>query len=272
MNGRLTKVALLTDSLTDQDRNVLKSLHQHRLFTTRQVQRLFFSDGENEQSNARLTRLRLAKLEGRGLTRRLARRIGGVRAGSSGQIWQLTALGSRLTMHLVGGDAARAREVFEPGEAFVRHMTSCSEAYVRLHEADGQGRCELLDYQAEPECWRSFTGPYGEPIWLKPDGFVRLGVGAFEEHAFIEVDLATHGRTAIGRKLGVYMSYGASGDGDASSRVLWLAPDRSRQAWLEKLVGELSPEIAAQHQVAKFDDVLPALLREHAITEEGEKQ
>lgn len=221
------------------------------------------------ESSARLARSRLVKLERKGLVSRLARRIGGVRAGSSGQVWRLTALGSKLAGFLAGEQTSRGREPFEPSEAFVRHSLSCGEVFVQLSEAARAGLYELLTFEAEPACWRSFVGEYGETNWLKPDGFVRIGIGEFEERAFIEVDLGTHGRAAVRRKLGVYGTFQFSGQDDASSRVLWLVPDETRRRWLGDLVRELPAEVAAAHQVVCFDELTRALLREPATTKGG---
>ncbi len=262
MNRSVFNLHQLSKSLTDEDLHVLSSLHSHRLLTTSQLQRLWFGGGKDEDSNARLARLRLSKLEGRGLTCRLARRIGGVRAGSSGQVWQLTALGSRLAIMLAGEEPARGREPSEPGEQFVRHTIECGEVFVRLTETARAARFELLEYQSEPGCWREFTGAFGQACWLKPDGFVQIGIGAFEERAFVEVDLSTHGRAAIRRKLGIYDAFLSSGHQDAFSRVLWLVIDVQRRDWLRALIGELPPERAAVHQVELLDDLVPALLRE----------
>lgn len=221
------------------------------------------------ESDGRLARGRLAKLEQKGLVSRLARRIGGVRAGSSGQVWRLTAPGSRLAGYLTGEQLARGREPFEPSEAFVRHTLACGEVFVQLSEAARAGEIELLAFEAEPTCWRSFVGEYGEASWLKPDEFVRIGVGDFEERAFVEVDLGTHGRAAVRRKLGVYGAFQLSGQDDASSRALWLVPDETRRRWLGELVRELPAEVAAAHQVVCFDDLTRALLRESTATKGG---
>lgn len=269
MNRSIFKLQSISESLTESDKQTLLSLFHHRLLSTPQLCRLLFSSGENRASNARLARSRLAKLEQKGLVSRLARRIGGVRAGSSGQVWRLTALGSRLSGYLSGEQMSRGRETYEPSEAFVRHTLACSEVFVQLSEAVRAGLIELLEFEAEPSCWRSFSGGYGETSWLKPDGFVRVGVDEFEERAFIEIDLATHGRAAVRRKLAVYGTFQFSGQDDASARVLWLVPDEPRCRWLEALVGELPADVAIAHQVALFDDLIQALLRETTSATRG---
>lgn len=271
MNRSIFKLQSISESLTESDKQILMCLFHHRLLTTPQLCRLFFSGGENRASNARLARSRLAKLERKGLVSRLARRIGGVRAGSSGQVWRLSAQGSRLVGYLSGEQTSRGRETYEPSEAFVRHTLACSEVFVQLREAARAGLIELLEFEAEPSCWRSFSGGYGETSWLKPDGFVRIGVDEFEERAFVEVDLDTHGRAAVRRKLGVYSAFQFSGHDDASSRALWLVPDELRRNWLEALVEELPADVRAAHQVALFDDLTGALLRETTSTMRGGK-
>lgn len=269
MNRSIFKLQSISESLTESDKQTLLSLFHHRLLTTPQLRRLFFSGGGNMESNGRLARSRLAKLEQKGLVSSLARRIGGVRAGSAGQVWRLTALGSRLSGYLSGEQTSRGRETYEPSEAFVRHTLACGEVFVQLSEAARAGLIELLEFEAEPSCWRSFSGGYGETSWLKPDGFVRIGVGEFEERAFVEVDLGTHGRAAVRRKLGVYSEFQFSGQDDANARVLWLVPDEPRCRWIGALVEELPVDVAAAHQVAGFDDLTGVLLRETTSTTRG---
>ena len=47
----------------------------------------------------------------------------------------------------------------EPGLAFVRHTLAVTELYVRLREAERAGTLELLEFEPEPECWRSYPLP-----------------------------------------------------------------------------------------------------------------
>jgi len=55
----------------------------------------------------------------------------------------------------------------------MRHLLAVSELYVQLREAARSNVLELLDFDAEPTCWRgSRDGP--RLVTLKPDAFVRL--------------------------------------------------------------------------------------------------
>jgi hypothetical protein len=70
------RLTILAARLTDRDRKVLDTLARVRLATTRQLERVHFTQG-SALSNARATRRTLANLERAGLVNRLARRVGG---------------------------------------------------------------------------------------------------------------------------------------------------------------------------------------------------
>ena len=104
-------------------------------------------------------------------------------------------------------------------------MVLCERA-----RADGG---EVLAFDAEPLCWRRFTGVGGATAWLKPDAFVRFGAGEYEHLSFVEVDRATASVPTVARKLGVYRRYWQTGRDQerfgAFGRVLLLAPHEARR-------------------------------------------
>jgi len=85
------RIHALADSLSDRDRAVLDTLTRTRLATGAQLQRLHFTDvGSRERRRV------LSALVEKHLLYRLARVIGGNRAGSSGFVFALGTTGQRL--------------------------------------------------------------------------------------------------------------------------------------------------------------------------------
>jgi len=90
----------------------------------------------------------------------------------------------------------------------------------------------VLQTQAEPRCWRQFSGLAGRQ-WLRPDAFVVLGVGEYELRWFIEVDRASESLPVVLRKCRLYGEYYQSGveqaaHGGVFPRVCWVVPDEKR--------------------------------------------
>ncbi|MDJ0769419.1 MAG: replication-relaxation family protein [Ilumatobacter sp.] len=208
----------LVESLSAQDHHVLEVITDFRLVTGAQILRLFFHD--RGESGARAGRRSLERFVRLGLVNRLERRIGGVRAGSSSFIYSLDTLGQRV----LNLNRPR-RRLEEPSAAFVNHTLAIVDLFVDLTEAartsDG---VEVLGYETEPDCWRRFRRVDGEHV-LRPDLYVRIGVGELEYRWFIEVDRATEHLPAIIRKSTTYHDYyhcGVEQDRSGSfPRVLW---------------------------------------------------
>ena len=194
-----------------------------RLLTGGQIQRLHFNASASDQRHARRVLNRLAE---RRVLARLGRSIGGVRAGSAGFVYVLDVIGQRLV-----DPASGTRRPWSPGTNFVAHAVMVSECYVQLSEAGKQGLFELLEFQGEPSCWRSLINRRGGHQILKPDSFVRIGLGEFEDRWFIECDRATEEPARIVRKCRAYLEYWQTGKEDVFPRVLWVAsrPDRAQR-------------------------------------------
>src|SRR5918997_1708850 len=112
---------------------------------------------------------------------------GGIRAGSEGHLYGLSGLGQAV-LGVSGPLGRRRRSMWETKPWFQDHTLAISELYVRLVEINRDGTAELLAFDAEPTCWRRFTGIGGQRVVLKPDASVCLGLGEFEQRAFIELD------------------------------------------------------------------------------------
>jgi hypothetical protein len=218
--------------LSERDVAILESLRAHRLLTTAHIRRLHFAYGHATVAAASGATMRvLTRLEGHHLVTRLSRRIGGVRAGSSGITWQLGSTGERLlrTMH---GQTRRRRYV-EPSLTFSAHTLAVAELAVQLYELRDRQAIELVSLETEPSSWRSFVGPHGTLEWLKPDLHVITASGDYEDHWFCEVDLATEHPPVVIRKAKVYQRYAATGAHQARQglfpAVIWVVPDTGRQ-------------------------------------------
>lgn len=228
--GTAALVARLRRELGERDKEVLGSLQRVRLLTTDQLTRLHFTDN-SPSTRARRCRATLRRLRELRVVVRLGRTVGGVRAGSSGALFGLTGLG--LAVLDVSIAQRQRRTIWEAKPYFQDHLLAVSEVFVRVVETCRNRPAELLAFDAEPACWRRFTGTGGEPITLKPDAFVRIGVGDYELASFAEIDLGTESLPTIRRKCQIYLRYWRSGLDQQRHgvfpRVVWLVPDERRR-------------------------------------------
>lgn len=138
-----------------------------------------------------------------------------------------------------------------------------SACYVVLKEAEANGHLEVVGFDAEPQCWRSYPGP-GRHLILKPDAFVVTAAGGWELRHFIEVDNATEHAARITAKAQVYVDYWRSGQEQQASgvfpKVLWVATDERRAAVLAEAIARLDAEHWALFQVTDASRFVPAVL------------
>jgi hypothetical protein len=237
----------LSAELGERERELLLDLDRLRLMTHAQLAVLLDVDGAaSPVSQARAARRVFARLTSLGVLARLERRIGGVRAGSAGYAYYLGPVGQRVIAYWQGRGLIRGRVRPEPGGRYVRHRLAVSELYVEAHQADREGHFDLLAFDAEPAAWRTFSDGFGGQITLKPDAFVRLGVGAYEDRFFVEVDLGSESRNVIARKVRAYLDYFNSGQEQAEHgvfpRVLLLTNSNARRAALVDVCARLPAE------------------------------
>jgi hypothetical protein len=246
--SRLSAAGLmaLAEAMPERERVIVETTARLRLVAGTQLARLFFSSSGKPASRARAARRVLTDLTEQQVLLRLERRIGGVRAGSAGHVYGLGPVGKRLVVYWQGDGLVRVRTPHEPGPIFVRHALAVAEQYVQLIEAERAGRLELVAFENEPTCWRSFSGGYGRAVILKPDALVRLGVGKFEERSFLEVDCGTEGRGALLAKCRRYVAYYQTGVEQAEHgvfpRVVWLVTNQARVRLLVDVCASLPPE------------------------------
>ena len=228
-----TTSALLAH-LSQRDLSILDDLEHLRLLSTRQLQRLHFPVSDDAHATtgaaARAASRVLTRLARDGLISHLENRIGGVRQGSSGYVWQLDAAGERLQRHRGGGGSRRRYR--EPNRAFMEHRTAVNDLAVTLREWDRNGHIELLLLEAEPRCWQTFTGPHGIAQTLKPDLHAVIARGDYENHFYVEIDLASEHLPQIVAKAGTYLQHAATGAVQHQlgiyPAVLWITTTRAR--------------------------------------------
>jgi hypothetical protein len=225
------------ERLSERDLSVIRQVAELRLMSARQIQALHFPDAEhdNEQAATRARQRVLERLTRERLLIRLERRIGGVRAGSAGFVLALGSVGQRV----LASDGPRRRS-YEPTLRFVDHTLAVAQLIVDVTVASRRGLLDLLDVQAEPRCWREFSGMGGRRL-LRPDAFLVLGSGKYELRWFIEVDRASESLPVIVRKCRLYADYYQSGKEQAAQggvfpRVCWVVPDETRAERLRQAI------------------------------------
>jgi len=242
---RVSKAELLrlAESMPDRERQIIEAVDQFRLLSGSQLGRLYFHTTIQAASRERVSRRVLHGLAAQHVLVPLERRIGGVRAGSAGTVYSLGPIGKRLIAYWHGDGLVRVRTVHQPGVLFVRHTLAVAECYVQLVEAARDGWAELLAFDAEPTCWRSFVGSYGGETILKPDAFIRLGVdGGYEQRTFLELDCGSEGRGALMRKCRAYAAYYRSGQETVMPRVVWITTAQARVRLLVDICARLPAE------------------------------
>lgn len=239
--------------LSPLERDIVTSLGRVRLASGRQLQRLHFPPTLSGQRQARRV---LTGLTDRRVLARLGRSIGGRRAGSAGFVYSLDIIGLRL----LRPDGAWRRP-WAVGQSFVAHAVAVAECYAQLVEGGRDGRWRLLDFQAEPACWRRFAGPRGRHSTLKPDAFAAVVIGRFEDRWYLGVDRATEDLGRIQRKARTYLDYWHTGREAVFPRVLWVTIRPARQAALARALCDLPAEGRALFRVCiaeQFADVIAA--------------
>jgi hypothetical protein len=246
--------------LGDRDFALLESLRDQRLMTGEQLRRLYLPDGE-QVTQARKMRRTLSRLTELGVVVRLNRQIGGVHSGSEGHVYGLSGRGYAVLDQ--SSEGRRHRAVTEGKLAFQDHVLAVSELCVSMHEHSRRGAFDLLDFQAEPDCWRRYTGSGGQLITLKPDAFVRLGVGAYEVSAFIEQDLSSESLPTIYRKSQRYVEYWRCGieqhQHGVFPAVWWLVPDQKRLNGVVRTLRTLAHDVQALFRVALTSEAVTLL-------------
>lgn len=229
--GDLRRIA---SSLSPREWNILALLQEHRFLTTSHLTGLLFRDGHTATSGPVIARRTLTRLRQGRLVNTLDRRIGGVRAGSSGLIYYLSERGHRLLAH----DAAqrqRRHRTTEPSTTFLTHTLAVADARLHLADAERAHGLEMVDVVIEAAAWRRYLATTGVLTTLKPDLYVELAIppGSDELRTlFIEVDLGTEHLPTLIRKCRAYAAYATSGQAERDGGmplVIWSLSARTPQ-------------------------------------------
>ena len=272
---RLSQPQLVTlaDRLPDRERQIVQAVEMFRLLRADQIRRLFFHEITTTNGSARVCRRSLARLTDTGLIRRLDRRVGGVGGGGSGNAYAVTAAGRRLMAYWGGSGLGSDRGVHEPGAGFVEHTLAIAELYVTLIEADRDRQLELLAFDAEPTCWRTYTTPFAATVIVKPDALVRVAAGEYEHVSFVEIDRATQGRGALLRKINTYVAYYKTGREQTATgvfpQVIWITTTAARARFLTELIAGLPADGRRLFAVTTTAGALTRLKGNDAATENG---
>ena len=244
------RVERVRGELSELDLAIVGVIARSRLATTHQVVRCLPSPPP-----PRTLRRRLGQLEALRVLARLPRGVGGRQGGSDVGIWALDVVGQRVVAPETAGTL---RKPWVPTPPYVDHALGVAEAYARLCEAATAGQLEVLRFESEPSCWRTFDTSAGR-IVLKPDALAVLGVGEDEAALFLEVDRATEGPATINRKAGVYQAYFRSGSAQAAlglfPLVVWVVPTSARKRALEALFAR---HASPPHHVVVLEADFPA--------------
>jgi len=241
MRQRLSQAGLerLAAELDGRDRGILQMLGRLHLASGSHLLRVWWP--EASESDRRAARRTLARLTKWRVVARLERRVGGVGRGSEAWTYALDVVGQRLWKQ--GGSARRPHL---PRPAMWAHAMSVSEAYTRVAEALRQSPARLGAWQGEPESWRQYSGPYGEPLVIKPDGYVEIVGPGYADLFFLEIDVGTQSRSVIRSKLAAYRRYAASGAEQEREgvfpKVMFLTTSEERLETLVDVLGEQAAE------------------------------
>lgn len=255
-------VERLAAELPKRDLALVESLDKLRVATAAQLRRLHFADG-TPAANARQTWRRLRALTDLRIVTVLERRIGGGAGGSSQAVFALDTAGMRLASVCGPAGGRRLRRPWTPGNQFLCHAVQVTELYVELHERERAGQGEFLAFDAEPLCWRRFTGVGGAAAWLKPDAFVRFGAGDYEHLSFVEVDRATASVPTLARKLDQYRKFWQTGREQerfgAFPRAVLLVPSEARHAVAVEAIRRQGSDAKPLYRVGRYEEAADLL-------------
>lgn len=223
--------------LSERDWAIMHFVDRHRYATTTQIRRVFFLGHATQSAATRACTRVLDRLLVLRVLTRLERRIGGNRHGSAAFIWCLDVVGERLTRT----EGRPRRRFHEPSFLFLNHTLAITDTHVRLQEAEHARLFSITRIQIETEAWQPYLTPSGVKSVLKPDLMASLATADYEDHWYIELDLATESMPVLLRKCRAYEDYRRTGRAQAEHgvfpRVLWVMPAQARVARLEAAIG-----------------------------------
>lgn len=119
---------------------------------------------------------------------------------------------------------------------------------MRTIEAERDGDLEVLGLETEPASWQQSLSAFGTVQTLKPDLRLVSASGDYEQHWFIEADMASEHLPVILRQCAAYEAFRATDRYQAAHgvfpAVLWVTPTEGRAAALRAAVAG-SPALEA---------------------------
>ncbi|WP_338773026.1 replication-relaxation family protein [Nocardia vulneris] len=220
-------ITAIRNEMSERDFRILRSVAQHRFLTVRHIHQLHFHE-LSPRSGLRVTQRVLARLRRWRILGTLERRIGGLRAGSSGLVHYVDFVGAKL-LRAEKGKPVR-RRFTSPSHTFLTHTLAVAEIHITLVTAQLHGKLELLRSDVEAAAWRTYHGLGGALLTLRPDLYLETATsigGEVISAWFYEHDLGTESIPTLIRKCREYESYRRSGieqehsDG-AFPLVIWM--------------------------------------------------
>lgn len=229
------------NQLTANDIAILHFLNQARLATTHQLARLFYSDSPSPETAIRRANFTTKRLKQEGLISHLDRRIGGARKGSASYVWQITFQGLKVLKGKDNTIALRYKNRYEPTQHHVEHTLAITEIFVETIEvARNSGAISLEDFSFEPTSWRDYQKLSGVGLTLKPDAYLELLNGEYEDHYFLEIDRSTESLARVVNTCKKYIEYYRSGieqrQKEVFPYVLWIVSDDKRKTAISKAI------------------------------------
>lgn len=226
---------------------LMQLLQAHRFATTNQLARLTADAYTSLRSATRQTLRHLNRLLAQQLVTRLERRIGGWQGGSTVGIWTLTSRGLRS----LTGQTTRQRNQ-DVSTSFLAHLLAITEARTSIDQTIRQLPQTSATISTEPDCWRRYLGPGGQPLTLRPDLHAVITSPNYQDHYFIEVDRDTENPARVILTCQRYQDYCASRAEQRTSGVfpitLWLVPHDQRRTQLQRYLAahpDLNPQLFA---------------------------
>ncbi len=232
----------LLDRLSDRDWQILGSIEQFRFLAASHIQTLHFTDHSTAPAAARATRRALTRLAQWRVIGTLPRDIGGMRSGSTGNVYYIDEVGDRLRRTR---DPARPRRRYqEPSTRFLSHTLAIADTVTTLIRATSSQGPSLVRYELEPAAWRRYRTFSGTSVVLKPDLYLESAANTEDGDVaayFAGIDLGGGSVTTLLRKCLAYEQYRRSGieqdQYGAFPFVIWTMSART-------------PEIASRRQEA----------------------
>lgn len=261
----MARVLAMADGMPSRDREIVQVAARLTVVSGAQIINLFFSDIPELSTRERRARRVLGRLVDQRILERLERpRQGGTGGGSASWVYALGPAGRRIVAYWSGEGLPRSRAASEPSVAWTAHRLAVSDLYVMLRQAEREGRIELLAFDGEPAAWRRYTRLGGAPGVLKPDAFIRLGVGEYEDSFFAEVDLGSERRGQLLRQHRAYGEYFRSGVEQSNTgifpAVVWIVPDAKRAALFEDIERGLPEQLQALFTIVTSENALAVFL------------